>query len=196
MFPTMYRVTQKNILMHVHTLQKSSISVWFETTYHWSSLAYNTSHADKHVARAWISFRYLSSYNRCPHWSVWAYIKNISMYFCLPLARTPCMCCNVMCTGCIYTLEIPTTCILFLIIYSTRVMLDMFQTRNRSPSWRVLYKQLIKYFTAHRKRGPVADTIIRNLPATGNKLSEACILFFFLMYVYHGARFREYKECI
>jgi len=32
--------------------------------------AYNTSHADKHVARAWISFRYLSSYNRCPHWSV------------------------------------------------------------------------------------------------------------------------------
>ena len=43
---------------------------WFETTYHWSSWAYNTSHADKHVARAWISFRYLSSYNRCPHWSV------------------------------------------------------------------------------------------------------------------------------
>jgi len=32
--------------------------------------AYNTSHADKHVARAWISFRYLSSYNTCPHWSV------------------------------------------------------------------------------------------------------------------------------
>ena len=32
--------------------------------------AYNTSHAYKHVARAWISFRYLSSYNTCPHWSV------------------------------------------------------------------------------------------------------------------------------
>ena len=32
--------------------------------------AYNTSHADKLVARAWISFRYLSSYNRCPHLSV------------------------------------------------------------------------------------------------------------------------------
>jgi len=37
--------------------------------------AYNTSHADKHVARASISFRYLSSYNRCPHWSVRTYIK-------------------------------------------------------------------------------------------------------------------------
>jgi len=32
--------------------------------------AYNTSHAAKHVARAWVSFRYLSSYNTCPHWSV------------------------------------------------------------------------------------------------------------------------------
>jgi len=70
---------------------------------------YNTSHAAKHVARAWISFRYLSSYNRCPHWSVQTCIKivlsysvhwwkhkfhkvfrywNISMYFCIPLART------------------------------------------------------------------------------------------------------------
>jgi len=39
--------------------------------------AYNTSHADKHVARPWISFRvqYLSSYNRCSHWSVLTYIK-------------------------------------------------------------------------------------------------------------------------
>jgi len=27
-------------------------------------------YADKHVGRAWISFRYLSSYNRCSHWSV------------------------------------------------------------------------------------------------------------------------------
>ena len=32
--------------------------------------AYNTSHAAKQVAKAWILFRYLSSYNRCPHWSV------------------------------------------------------------------------------------------------------------------------------
>jgi len=32
--------------------------------------AHSTSRADKHVARAWISFRYLSSYNTCPHWSV------------------------------------------------------------------------------------------------------------------------------
>jgi hypothetical protein len=32
--------------------------------------AYSISYAEKHVARAWISFRYLSSYNRCPHWSV------------------------------------------------------------------------------------------------------------------------------
>ena len=55
--------------------EKSSRYGWFETTYHWSSWAYNTSHADKHVARAWISFTYLSSYNRCPHWSVWTCIK-------------------------------------------------------------------------------------------------------------------------
>ena len=55
--------------------KKSSRSGWFETTYHWSSWAYNSSHADKHVARAWISFRYLSSYNRCPHWSVRTCIK-------------------------------------------------------------------------------------------------------------------------
>ena len=89
--------------------EKSSRSGWFETTYHWSSWAYNTSHADKHVARAWISFRYLSSYNTCPHWSVRTCIKiflsysvhwwkgkfhkafrywNISMYFCISLART------------------------------------------------------------------------------------------------------------
>ena len=56
------------------------ISGWFETTYHWSSWAYNTSHADKHVARAWISFRYLSSYNRCPHWSVRTCIKIFLSY--------------------------------------------------------------------------------------------------------------------
>ena len=37
--------------------------------------AYSASHADKHVARVWISFRYLSSYNRCPHWSVRTCIK-------------------------------------------------------------------------------------------------------------------------
>jgi hypothetical protein len=52
--------------MHVRTLQCGLRSGWFETTYHWSSWAYNTSHADKHVAKAWISFRYLSSYNRGP----------------------------------------------------------------------------------------------------------------------------------
>ena len=42
--------------------------------------AYNTSHADKHVARAWMSFRYLSSYNRCPHWSVRTCIKFFLSY--------------------------------------------------------------------------------------------------------------------
>jgi hypothetical protein len=76
------------------------------------SWAYNTSHADKHALRAWISFRYLSSHNRCPHWSVLTCIKNvmsysiqcwknkfhksfkyknISIYFCIPLAWTPCI---------------------------------------------------------------------------------------------------------
>ena len=53
---------------------------FFETMYHWSSWAYNTSHADKHVARTWISFRYLSSYNRCPHWSVRTCIKIFLSY--------------------------------------------------------------------------------------------------------------------
>ena len=48
--------------------------------YHWSSWAYNTSHADKHVARAWIPFRYLSSYNRCPRWSVRTCIKFFLSY--------------------------------------------------------------------------------------------------------------------
>jgi len=78
----------------------------------WPS-AYNTSHADKHVARALISFRYLSSYNRCPQWSVrtciniflsysvhcWKHklhkafgFQNISMYYSIPLVRTPCIC--------------------------------------------------------------------------------------------------------
>jgi len=38
--------------------------------------AYSTTHADKHVARAWILFRYLSSYNSCPHWSVRTCIKS------------------------------------------------------------------------------------------------------------------------
>jgi len=42
--------------------------------------AYNTSHAAKHVARAWILLRYLSSYNRCPHWSVQTCIKIFSSY--------------------------------------------------------------------------------------------------------------------
>ena len=76
------------------------------TVHSWVS---NTSHADKHMARAWISFRYLSSYKKCPHWSVRKCIKiflsysvhcwknkfhkafrywNKSMYFCIPLART------------------------------------------------------------------------------------------------------------
>jgi len=55
--------------------EKSSGSGWFETMYHWSSWAYNSSRAAKHVARASISFRYLSSYNRCPHRSVRTYIK-------------------------------------------------------------------------------------------------------------------------
>jgi len=73
---------------------------------------YNTSLADKHVARAWMLFRYLSSYNRCPHWSVqtcikiflsysvhwWKHIfhkafryQNISTYFSIPLSRTSCI---------------------------------------------------------------------------------------------------------
>ena len=51
-----------------------------EALAHWSSWAYNTSHADKNVARAWISFRYLSSYNRCPHWSVRTCIKIFLSY--------------------------------------------------------------------------------------------------------------------
>ena len=42
--------------------------------------AYNISHAAKHVARAWISFRYLSSYNRCPHWSVQMCIEIVLTY--------------------------------------------------------------------------------------------------------------------
>jgi hypothetical protein len=71
-FSTVYRVTQKRLLC---TSVHLSVGTWFETTYHWSSWAYNTSHADKHVARAWISFRYLSSYNRGPHWSVRTCIK-------------------------------------------------------------------------------------------------------------------------
>jgi len=43
---------------------------------------YNTSHADKHVVRAWISFRvqYLSSYNRSPHWCVRTCIKIFLSY--------------------------------------------------------------------------------------------------------------------
>jgi len=45
----------------------------------WPS-ACNSSRAAKHVARAWISFRYLSSYNRCPHWSVWTCIKIFLSY--------------------------------------------------------------------------------------------------------------------
>jgi hypothetical protein len=99
--------------MHIRTLQCGLRSGWFETTYHWSSWAYNTSHADKHVARAWISFRwYLSRYSRCPQWSVRTCMKiflsysvhcwkhkfhkafrylNISMYCCIPLARTLCV---------------------------------------------------------------------------------------------------------
>ena len=93
-------------------------SGWFETTYRWSSWAYNSSRADKHVARAWISFRYLSSYNSCPHWSVRTCIKiffsysvhcwkhkflkvfgysNISMCFCIPLARTRSICLTELC---------------------------------------------------------------------------------------------------
>jgi hypothetical protein len=67
---------------------------------------------DKHVVKAWKSFRYLSSHNRCPHWSVLTCIKNflsysiqcwknefhkyfryknISIYFCIPIAWTPCI---------------------------------------------------------------------------------------------------------
>jgi hypothetical protein len=109
MFSTAYRVTKKKILC---TSVHFNMGTGFETTYHWSSWAYNTSHADKHVARAWISFRYLSSYNRCLHWSVrtcmkiflsysvlcWKHkfhkafrIWNISMHFCIPLAWTFCI---------------------------------------------------------------------------------------------------------
>jgi hypothetical protein len=42
--------------------------------------ACNSSRADKHVARAWITFRYLSSYNSCPHWSVRTCIKIFLSY--------------------------------------------------------------------------------------------------------------------
>jgi len=42
--------------------------------------AYNTSRAAKHVARAWISFRYLSSYNTCPHWSVQTCVRIFLSY--------------------------------------------------------------------------------------------------------------------
>ena len=59
----------------VYRRKVREISGFFETTYHWNSWACNTSHADKHVTRAWISFRYLSSYNRCPHWSIRTCIK-------------------------------------------------------------------------------------------------------------------------
>ena len=81
MFSSVYRVTQKDFYARPYTsmwapVVARQISGWFDTTYHWSSSAYNTSHADKHVASAWISFRYLSSYNRCPHWSVRTCIKH------------------------------------------------------------------------------------------------------------------------
>jgi len=42
--------------------------------------ACNSSRVDKHVARASISFRYLSSYSRCPHWSVRTCIKIFLSY--------------------------------------------------------------------------------------------------------------------
>jgi len=44
--------------------------------------SYNTSNADKHVERAWISLRvqYLSSYNSCPHWSIRTCIKIFLSY--------------------------------------------------------------------------------------------------------------------
>jgi hypothetical protein len=106
-----FNSVQSNSKICLCTSVHFNVGTWFETTYHWSSWAYNTSHADKHVARALISFRYLSSYSRGPHWSVWTCIKiflsysvhcwkhkfhktfrywNISMYFCILSARTPC----------------------------------------------------------------------------------------------------------
>jgi hypothetical protein len=42
--------------------------------------ACNSSHADKHVTRAWISFRHLSSYNSYPQWSVRMCIKIFLSY--------------------------------------------------------------------------------------------------------------------
>ena len=42
--------------------------------------ACNTSRAAKHVARAWIPFRYPSSYSSCPHWSVRTCIQNFLSY--------------------------------------------------------------------------------------------------------------------
>ena len=68
-FDTIRLFLHGRLLRTLCTGEKFEIG-WFETTYHWSSWAYNSSRADKHVARAWISFRYLSSYNRCSHWSV------------------------------------------------------------------------------------------------------------------------------
>ena len=79
-FISMWGVISSTASMIRCVQEKSSRSGWFETTYHWSSWAYNTSHAHKHVARAWISFRYLSSYNRCPHWSVRTCIKIFLSY--------------------------------------------------------------------------------------------------------------------
>ena len=49
---------------------------------HWSSLAYKTSHADKHVARAWISFRYLSSYKQVPTLKCMDVHKNLFELLC------------------------------------------------------------------------------------------------------------------
>ena len=67
----------RTFLLYTTSLRRSG---WFETTYHWSRWAYNTSHADKHLAIAWITFRYLSSYNRCPHWNVRTCIKIFLIY--------------------------------------------------------------------------------------------------------------------
>ena len=100
MFSTVYRVTQQDFYARLYTsmwapVVARQISKQYSSSCHvfismWGVISstasmihclrsarylsnfspVHTSHADKHVAITWISFRYLSSYKRCPHWSV------------------------------------------------------------------------------------------------------------------------------
>jgi hypothetical protein len=68
-----FNSVQSNSKRFLCTSIHFNVGTWIETMY-------NISRADKHVGRAWISFRYLSSYNRCPHWSVRTCIKHFMSY--------------------------------------------------------------------------------------------------------------------